>query len=159
MSLYKYIPCLAITIISNMVQYLPCTTPVTDLLKLAGLRTCYDFQLHRERLWFGLYWRQIDWRWEYSQLPNTTYTKHTSSLQNPSVKVKWSLYRPGVAQRVGRGIALLFHDRGQQHAPAALWPRKRPSTHFTWGWVDSRAGLEGRKISSPTGFDLGPSSP
>ena len=27
-------------------------------------------------------------------------------------KVKWSRYRPGVAQRVGRGIALLFHDRG-----------------------------------------------
>ena len=29
-----------------------------------------------------------------------------------SKKVKWSRYRPGVAQRVGRGIALLFHDRG-----------------------------------------------
>ena len=28
------------------------------------------------------------------------------------VKVKSSRYRPGVAQRVGRGIALLFHDRG-----------------------------------------------
>ena len=27
-------------------------------------------------------------------------------------KVKWSRYRPGVAQRVGRGSALLFHDRG-----------------------------------------------
>jgi len=27
------------------------------------------------------------------------------------MKVKWSRYRPGVAQRVGRGIALLFHDR------------------------------------------------
>ena len=27
-------------------------------------------------------------------------------------KVKWSRYRPGVVQRVGRGIALLFHDRG-----------------------------------------------
>jgi hypothetical protein len=26
-------------------------------------------------------------------------------------KVKWCRYRPGVAQRVGRGIALLFHDR------------------------------------------------
>jgi len=26
--------------------------------------------------------------------------------------VKWSRYRPGVAQRVGRVIALLFHDRG-----------------------------------------------
>jgi len=24
----------------------------------------------------------------------------------------WSRYRPGVTQRVGRGIALLFHDRG-----------------------------------------------
>ena len=29
-----------------------------------------------------------------------------------SEKVKCSRYRPGVAQRVGRGIALLFHDRG-----------------------------------------------
>ena len=28
------------------------------------------------------------------------------------VKVKCSRYRPGVAQRVGRGIALHFHDRG-----------------------------------------------
>jgi len=28
------------------------------------------------------------------------------------VKEKCSHYRPGVAQRVGRGIALLFHDRG-----------------------------------------------
>jgi len=27
------------------------------------------------------------------------------------VKVKRSRYRPGVAQRVGRGIAQLFHDR------------------------------------------------
>ena len=26
--------------------------------------------------------------------------------------VKWSRYRPGVAQTLGRGIALLFHDRG-----------------------------------------------
>jgi hypothetical protein len=28
------------------------------------------------------------------------------------IKVKCSCYRPSVAQRVGRGIALLFHDRG-----------------------------------------------
>jgi len=28
------------------------------------------------------------------------------------IKVKFSHYWPGVAQRVGRGIALLFHDRG-----------------------------------------------
>ena len=28
------------------------------------------------------------------------------------IKVKCSRYRPDVAHRVGRGIALLFHDRG-----------------------------------------------
>jgi len=28
------------------------------------------------------------------------------------IKVKGSRYGPGVAQRVGRGKALLFHDRG-----------------------------------------------
>jgi len=27
-------------------------------------------------------------------------------------EIKCSRYRPGVAQRVGRGIALLFHHRG-----------------------------------------------
>jgi len=48
-------------------------------------------------------------------------------------KVKFSGYRPDVAQRVGRGIALLIHDRGtrrgvsgQQHSPAALYPGKDP---------------------------------
>ena len=71
-----------------------------------------------------------------------------------------------MAQRVGRGIALLFHDRGtrrevsgQQHAPAALYGREIPGTHFTGGGVGPRAGLDGRKISSPPGFDSGPSSP
>jgi len=29
-----------------------------------------------------------------------------------AVKVKFSRYRPGVAQRVGSGIAILFHDCG-----------------------------------------------
>ena len=31
---------------------------------------------------------------------------------NKNLLVERSRYRPGVAQRVGRGIALLFHDRG-----------------------------------------------
>ena len=30
-----------------------------------------------------------------------------------------------------------------------LYPRKRPGSHFTGGWVGPRAGLDGRKISSP----------
>jgi hypothetical protein len=74
-------------------------------------------------------------------------------------KVKWSRYKPGVAQKVGRVIALPFHDHGtrrgvsdQQHTPAALYPRERPGTHFTGGWVGPRAGLERRKVSSPPGF-------
>ena len=47
---------------------------------------------------------------------------------------------------------------GQQHALAALYPRERLGTHCTEGWVGPRAGLDGRKISSPTGFDPEPSS-
>jgi len=43
--------------------------------------------------------------------------------------------------------------------PAALYSRERSGTHFTGGWVGPRAGLGGWKISSPPGFDPGPSSP
>jgi len=32
--------------------------------------------------------------------------------------------------------------RGQRHAPAALYPRERPGTHYTGGWVGTRAGLD-----------------
>ena len=60
------------------------------------------------------------------------------TLGRPTVfeNVKWRLkkrsrYRPGVAQRVGRDTAVLFHDcgnrkgvSGQQHDPAALYPGK-----------------------------------
>jgi len=48
---------------------------------------------------------------------------------------------------------------GQQHAPAALYPRGRPGSYFTRGCVGPRAGLEGRKFSSKPGFDPAPSSP
>ena len=45
-------------------------------------------------------------------------------------KVKWSRYRPGVAQRVGRGTALLFHDRGTRRG----WViSSTPRPHFTPG--------------------------
>ena len=81
-------------------------------------------------------------------------------------KVKCSRYRPIVVQRVGSSITLLFHDlgtrkgvSGQLHAPAALYPRERRGIHFTGGWVGPRAGLDGRKMSSPPVFDPGPSSP
>jgi len=46
------------------------------------------------------------------------------------VKVKWSCYRPSVAQRVGRGIALLFHDCVTRRG----WMvSSTPRPHFTPG--------------------------
>ena len=45
-------------------------------------------------------------------------------------KLKFSRYRPGVAQRVGRGIALLFHDRGTRRE-WVVSSTLRP--HFTTG--------------------------
>jgi len=61
-----------------------------------------------------------------------------------------------MAHRGRRAIALLFHDhgtgrgvRGQRYAPAALYPRERPGTHCTGGWVGSRDGLKRYKKSLP----------
>ena len=45
-------------------------------------------------------------------------------------KVTWSRYRPGVTQRVGRGIALLFHDRGTRRGWVVS---STPRPHYTPG--------------------------
>jgi hypothetical protein len=45
-------------------------------------------------------------------------------------KVKWSRYRPGVAQRVGRGLAVLFHDHGTRRGWVVS---STPRPHFTPG--------------------------
>ena len=50
---------------------------------------------------------------------------------NPQhAKVKWSRHRPSVAQRVGRGIALLFHDHGTWREWVVS---STPRLHFTPG--------------------------
>jgi len=46
------------------------------------------------------------------------------------IKVQWSRYRPDVAQRMGRGIALLFHDRGTRRRWVVS---STPQPHFTPG--------------------------
>ena len=51
-------------------------------------------------------------------------------VDHPPHLVKWSRYRPGVAQRVGRGIALLFHDRGIRRGWVVS---STPRPHFTPG--------------------------
>jgi len=45
-------------------------------------------------------------------------------------EVKWSRSRPGAAQRVGRGIALLFHDRSTRRS---FLVSSTPRPHFTPG--------------------------
>ena len=53
-----------------------------------------------------------------------------STCKGKKVKVKWSSYRPGVAQRVGRGIALLLNDRGTRRGWVVS---STPQPHFTPG--------------------------
>jgi len=67
---------------------------------------------------------------------------------------------------VGRGIALLFHDRGTRRGLVVsskpqphFTPQERPGTHFTGSWVGPMASLDGPKISPPPGFDLIPDRP
>ena len=62
------------------------------------------------------------------------------------VKVKCSRYRPGVAQRVGRGIALLFHDRGTRRGWVVS---STPRPHFT-------PGKDPVPILQEAGWDPGP---
>ena len=57
-----------------------------------------------------------------------------------------------MAQRVGRGIAILFHDRGSRRGRVVsstprphFTPEKDPVPNFTGGWVGPRAGLDGGK--------------
>ena len=73
-------------------------------------------------------------------------------------KVKYSRHRPGVAQRMGRGISLLFHDRGTRW----VWVVSSTSLpHFTpgkdpvpilqeAGWAQGRSGLAENLV--PTGI-------
>ena len=67
-----------------------------------------------------------------------------------------SLCRPGVAQRVGRNIALLFHDRGtrrgQQHAPCRTLPTGKTRYPFyrRLGGPQGRSGRAENLV--PTGI-------
>ena len=56
-------------------------------------------------------------------------------------------------------IAALEGSEWSPARPGRTLPLGKTQYPFTGGWVGPRAGLEGRKISSPPGFDPGPSSP
>ena len=72
--------------------------------------------------------------------------------------MKWSRYRPGVTQRVGRCIAVLFHDRGTRRGWVVS---STPRPHFTpgkdpvpvlqeAGWAQGRSGRTENLV--PTGI-------
>ena len=50
----------------------------------------------------------------------------------PYKKIKWYRYRPGVAQKVCRGVALLFHDRGTRKVE---WSAARPGRTLSPGKI------------------------
>ena len=70
------------------------------------------------------------------------------------------------AHRGSRGIALPFHDHGTRRGEVSasclgrLYPRERPGTHYTGGWMGPRAGLDTCGKSCPHRDSIpGPSSP
>jgi len=65
---------------------------VTQCIIISGNTTRFQIQRKTEKT---AYW-EVSW----------------FAISSPDVKVKWSRYRPGVSQMVGRVIALQFHDRG-----------------------------------------------
>jgi len=100
------------------------------------------------------------------RLTNTESRLCNNCCGGKTIKVKWSRYRPGVAHMVGRGIALLFHDRGTRR----VWVvSSTPRPHFTprkdpvpilqeAGWAPGPVWTGGKSRPTP-GFEPGPSSP
>jgi hypothetical protein len=94
----------------------------------------------------GLDWANQDWIWHLTFVLNVlqfgvidttfsaclsfNYTTRITSGLCLLVKVKISRYRPGVTQRVARGIALLFHYRGTRRGWVVS---STPRPHFTPG--------------------------
>jgi len=77
-------------------------------------------------------WRRVVW---YEYINKSWHPSPRSPIKmvpsiRLSLKVKWSRYRPGVSQRVGRVIALLFHDRRTRRGWVVS---STPRPHFTPG--------------------------
>jgi hypothetical protein len=85
----------------------------------------------------------------------------------PSTERQWRLKtevkgeprnRPRRTHRVSGGVAQLFLNLGTRRwcvvtiTPGRLYPRERPGTHCTGGWVGPGAGLDRCGKSRPTGI-------
>ena len=112
---------------------------------------------------------QVSMKTKLKKLSNAAQVQHfdTRTVKREIGRLGFNLSQATKALGESRGIALLYfrplHQkgvRGQRHAPAALYPRERPGTHCTGGWVGLRAGLDWCvKISPHRDSIPGPSSP
>jgi len=94
------------------------------LVHLVGfvIRICHDAR-PPERTIAGVPYKLTDW-------DLNPHIRHKTLVLQCYKKVKWSRYMPVVAQRVGRGITLLFHYRGTRRGWAVS---STPRPHFTPG--------------------------
>jgi hypothetical protein len=83
-----------------------------------------------------------------------------------ATKVKFTLLQASWPLRGGRGIDLPILNLGTRKGwvvrttPRPLYPRERPGTHCTVGWVGPTAGLDVCEKSRPHRDSIhGPSSP
>jgi len=68
-------------------------------------------------------------------------------------RLGFTLSQATKALRVSKGIALFLTsalEGGEESAPTAPYPRERPGTHCTGGWVGLMAGLDWCGKSRPT---------
>jgi len=115
----------------------PAMTQYFRITQTATLVTPRHKEFTRSSCWY--YWEQKgnEAKWTHTH----THT-HTYIYIYIKVKVKWSRYRPGVAQRVRRGIALLFHDRGTRREWVVS---STPLPHFTrYSFYRRLGGPQGR---------------
>jgi len=106
-------------------RQIPCTSAVshTCLMCLLSLSSWLDYS---KDSWYGWRTDRVARRYKISFSSSHRY----SCIIIIKINGKWSRYRPGVAQRVGRGIALLFHDRGTRR----WWMvSSMPRPHFASG--------------------------
>jgi hypothetical protein len=109
--------------------------------------------------------KNLLWRWWLQEFTwNICEYLHSTAYLTPcnkGKKVVCSHYRPGVAQRVGRGIALHFHDRGTRTGwvvsstlrphftrPGKTRYRRLGGTQGQSGWVENLVptGIQSRTI-------------
>jgi hypothetical protein len=74
---------------------------------------------------------------------------------NIIIFLNFALWQDPMAKRGSRRLAVIIRDLGARRGwvvsttPRPLYPRKRPGTHCTRGWVDPRAGLDLCEKSRP----------